>query len=144
MTDTQTRLKIMREIALKADGFYERSETLGKIAAKAITNKHRSQVTNLESIANSAIKVTDVLNYLKTQTARKAYWCDREQLGPALLKEFNLNLAKDKDEICKSLNLATDSGAAQQIHLYLIREFVRQFAAQYEYECMTQPEETES
>ncbi|MCL4298481.1 MAG: hypothetical protein KJ077_22280 [Anaerolineae bacterium] len=135
MSDTKIRLKITREVALKADSFYHRAEELGKLAAANLTREHRAQITNLESVTNSALKVTDVLNYLKTQTARREYW-QRQNLGQQLLKFINVELVEDKRQICELLQLPPDQGEAQQVHLYLIREFVRQLAAQYEYQCM--------
>jgi hypothetical protein len=145
------RLKMIREVSLMADGFYNQAEALGKIAAKNELGideevdeakgsgdkkrKHRSQITGLESIANSALKVTDVINYLKTQTARRKFWQTGE-LGQQVLKFINVDLVDKKRQICTQLQLPLDQGEAQQIYLHLIREFVYQFAAQYEYQCM--------
>lgn len=152
MSDPKMRLKMIREVSLMADGFYNQAEALGKIAANNEhgiddeeadeakrssdkKRKHRAQITGLESIANSALKVTDIINYLKTQTARRKFWQSGE-LGQQVLKFINVELVEKKRQICTELKLPLDQVEAQQVHLHLIREFVYQFAAQYEYQCM--------
>ena len=66
------QMKILKEITRVADSdsFHERAEMLGNIASEAFGSRHRNQMTNLESIANSTLKVTDVLDYIKKQVAR--------------------------------------------------------------------------
>ncbi len=153
MSDSIIQLKIMHEVAIKAEHFYDKAETLGKLAAENMAHKeeprkeephkeekgrHRSQITGLENVANNALKVTDVLDYLKTQTARKKEW-QLGQLGQKLLELVNVELRRNKEEICGRLSLEKDSYEGIQVHLYLIREFVRQFAAQYEYSTLEAP-----
>ncbi len=137
MSSTRFRLQAMREVAEQADDFYDDAKKLGKDAATSFTSRHRSQITNLEEVVNSAMKVTDVLNHIKNQTARRNPWRD---FGPALLKIIQVDLKKRRDNICARLTLDKieheQNKQKQQVHLYLIREFVRQIAAQYEYQCM--------
>lgn len=134
---TTQNLKIMREVSVQADGFYSQTEELGEIAARVLQEdndkKRRSQITNLENIANNAMKVTDVINYLKKQTARIEGW-QRENLGNRLIGMLGFGgvLERDSQQICTTLAL-TDPADKQHIHLLLIREFVRQLAAQYEW-----------
>lgn len=132
MSDTRKRLQIRREVAEQADSFYDQAETLGQVAAQQITDRHRSQITGLENIANIAMKVADVLDYIKIQSARRGHW---RELGPALLKTVKTDLKLRKETVCSHLALEADSRDGQYIHLQLIREFVRQLAAQYEYCC---------
>lgn len=137
MSTTRFRLQAMREVAEQADKFYKEAENLGTAAAKSFTSRHRKQITDLEEVANSAMKVTDVINHIKNQTARRDTW---RELGPQLLDAIQGSLDKRRQTICKRLQLSKEDPARakkeQQIHLYLIREFVRQLAAQYEYRCM--------
>jgi hypothetical protein len=139
MSSTKFRLQAMREVAEQADDkvFYDEAEKLGKDAAISFTSRHRKQITDLEEVVNSAMKVTDVLNHIKNQTARREPW---REFGPALLKTIQNDLNKRRDNICDRLTLSSDeheqNKQKQQVHLYLIREFVRQLAAQYEYQCM--------
>ncbi len=137
MSTTRFRLQAMREVAEQADKFYKEAESLGTAAAKSFTSRHRKQITDLEGVANSAMKVTDVINHIKNQTARRDTW---RELGPQLLDTIQGSLDNRRKIICKRLQLSDNecekAKQAQQIHLYLIREFVRQLAAQYEYQCM--------
>lgn len=133
---TRIRLQIVREVSLVADQdeFYNQAEKLGQVAAQKMTSRHRSQITDLENVANTALKVTDVLNHIKNQTARRNYWQD---LGPDLLKFVQNDLGKRKKEICSTLSFSPDTRLGQQVHLYLIREFIRQLTAHYEYQAAT-------
>ena len=137
MSTTRFRLQAMREVAEQADKFYTEAEALGTVAAKDFTSRHRKQITDLEDVANSAMKVTDVINHIKNQTARRDPW---RELGPQLLDAIQGSLDNRRQTICKRLSLSEvaheRAKQEQQIHLYLIREFVRQLAAQYEYSCM--------
>ena len=65
-------MKIIKEVAQVADrdDFYGKAETLGEIASRAFGESHRSQMTSLENIANSTLKVTDVLDFIKKQFAK--------------------------------------------------------------------------
>lgn len=128
------KIKIVREVALRADGFYESAKNLGQKAEQALGPKKRSQITGLESLANSALKVSDVLDFIKARTARQKEWRE-QQLGPEMLKFIEQDLRRQRDGICASLSIAKDTLEAQEVYLLLIREFVRQVAAQYEFAC---------
>lgn len=134
--DEQTRMGILREVALRADGFYEKAQDLGKKAAAALGPSKRSQITGLEGIANSALKTTDVFDFIKLRTARhkKGEWI-KGNWGPDLLNVLSQDLRSDKNTICSSLAIDPKSLDGLEVHLLLIREFTRQLAAHYEYEC---------
>src|SRR5205807_2715385 len=59
-------MQIVRAVELAADEFYGESGRFGNMAAECFGtgDAGRSQITGLESIANSAIKVSDVLDYV--------------------------------------------------------------------------------
>lgn len=143
----QKRLRILREVALQADRdeVRGRAEQFGAKAAKGLTRGKRAQVTGLENAANGAMKVSDVFDYIKLRTARHREWM-HENWGPDLLDYMTGNEAQTnpaplsnlrliRDHICGALHIAKDSPDAQQVYLLLIREFVRQFSAEYEYQC---------
>lgn len=131
---SQLRLQMLREVALLADNFQVQAEDLGSKAARGLTDSKRSQITGLESMANSALKVTDVFDFIKLRTARQPEW-RKEDWGARLLEFVRDNLGEQRNHICSTLQIASLSLEAQEVHLMLIREFVRQLSAHYEYAC---------
>src|SRR5258708_39444003 len=75
-------MKLIREVNIQAENAYEHAVQMGDRAAHSFQllntpgkkNNHRSQMTNLENIAESAFKTSDIFNYIKRQTARQDYW----------------------------------------------------------------------
>lgn len=136
MKNAQERLKVMREVALRADNMQETAHAIGGNAARGLTRSRRAQVTGLESIANSALKTTDVFDYIKLRTARQRRdeW-SYGNWGPALLDYLSKTLAEQRNVICKQLGIDVPSIDSVEVHLMLVREFVRQFSAEYEYQC---------
>ncbi len=132
--DEQKRMGVLREVALRADGFYEKAQELGQKAAVALTRDKRSQITGLEGIANSALKTTDVFDFIKLRAARQKKWRE-DGWGSSLLNVLSQDLRRDKNAICESLEIEPQSLDGLEVHLLLIREFVRQLAAHYEYKC---------
>ncbi len=132
-------MKIIKEVAQVADrgDFYTRAKTLGEIASRAFGERHRSQMTGLENIANSTLKVTDVLDFIKKQFAKSKHnegW-RKEDFGIELKKYIEQSLRKRREEICHVLeNVEEESVDRQRIYLRLIREFVRQLVIHYEYQ----------
>ena len=131
-------MKIIKEVAQVADrdDFYGRAKTLGEIASSAFGEKHRSQMTSLENIANSTLKVTDVLDFIKKQFAKakpNEGW-RKDDFGIKLKKYIEQSLRKRREEICHVLEgVEEESVEGQRIYLSLIREFVRQLVIHYEY-----------
>jgi hypothetical protein len=86
-------------------------------------------------MANSALKTSDVFDFIKTRTARHEEW-QHGNWGPELLNYLMKDLKKHRNGICDQLEgLETESASGIEVHLMLIREFVSQLAAQYEYAC---------
>lgn len=136
MKNAQERLKVMREVALHADNMQETARKIGANAAQGLTRSRRSQVTGLESIANSALKTSDVLDYIKLRIARQR----RDEWtyggwGPELLAFLSDTLRGERTTICQQLGLDAAGMDGLEVHLMLVREFVRQFSAEYEYQC---------
>ncbi len=136
-------MKIIREVSIQAENFYEDAIQLGDHAAYALTEKHRSQMTSLEGIAESTLKTSDVFDYIKKQTARFPYWREgfpehsNQGFGEGLLKYLEERLVERRDGICKKLNIDSQTDVDKQerrrIHLLLIRQFIRQMVVQYEF-----------
>ena len=126
----QQRIGVRREVALQADRFYDDAQALGKRAAEAQTK--RAQISGLEAIVNSADKTSDVFDFIKLRVARHKEWRKRDW-GSDLLDALSKDLHKKKDDICKDLEIEQRSLDGLEVHLLLIREFVRQVAAHYEY-----------
>ena len=128
--NAQQRIGVRREVALQADCFYDQAQELGKLAAEAKTN--RAQISGLEAIVNSADKTSDVLDFIKLRVARHPEW-RKGDWGAKLLDALSKDLRKTKDDTCKELEIERQGLDGLEVHLLLMREFVRQVAAHYEY-----------
>ena len=138
-------MQIIREVNDQAEMFYEEAIAIGDHAALALTRAHRSQMTGLENIAESAFKTADVLDCIKRQTARFPYWRQvfpghsDEAFGERLKNYLEKDLATKRDAICSPRRLNIDDKTDEhrqlrrRIYLLLIRQFLRQMVAQYEY-----------
>lgn len=136
-------LLFIENISVQADTFYKDAEHFGAWASEAFGSRSRSQLTSLENIANSTRKVSDVKDYIKKQTARREPWQNRSgqgMFGKTLLKFIEDDLEGKAQTVCNSIEAETKTGASelekQQTHLALIREFVRQVVAHYEYSTL--------
>lgn len=145
-------MKIIREVNIAAEQFYNDAEALGDHAAVALGGSekasHRSQITGLETLAESAFKTSDVFDYIKKQTARAKGpegWRRPVQhkgktipFGDALREYLEHDLTQRVSTICARLGIkdVTDEEKQERkrIHLLLIRQFLRQMAAEYEYQ----------
>jgi len=139
-------MQIILEVNHQAENFYEDAILLGDHAAYALTIRHRSQMTGLENIAESALKTSDVLDYVKRQTARFAYWrqdfpngeASKGSFGERLRTYLEEELAKKRDVICRErLKIGDKTDEHRQIrrrvYLLLMRQFLRNMIAHYEY-----------
>jgi hypothetical protein len=148
MSNAQQRLRVLRAVAQQADRDEVRgkAEELGRLAAEGLTRNRRAQVTGLENAANSAMKTSDVLDYIKLRAARHKEWM-HGNWGPDLLDYLSgsdpqaaplSNLRLIRNKICTDLNIKPDSAEGLDVYVLLIREFLRQFSAEYEYKCELQ------
>jgi hypothetical protein len=137
------------------EDFYEQSQKFGMDAIKSFKGeqnqeRHRSQMTGLENIAETTLKVTDVLDFIKKQTAQQRGRADKDGQGwkkkvgenGELFGELLINHIKDGltpyiDHVCLDfIDSATEQGKRerQEVHLELVRQFIRQLVVRYEYE----------
>ena len=151
---TSDEMKIIREVSNQAEYFYADAVKLGNHAAHALKAPHRSQMTSLETIAESTLKTSDVYDYVKKQTARFPYWRQPAEdstvgFGERLKKYLEADLAEKRDIICdERLHIGKQTEDDQQerrrIHLLLMRQFIRQMVVQYEYAVSTGSKKRES
>jgi hypothetical protein len=141
-------MQIIREVNAQAELFYGDAVNLGQHAAQTFTDKHRAQLTGLENIAESAFKTTDILDYIKKQTARFRHWQQgyaladpptNDGFGERLKKYLESELPKKRDSICgpKKLNIGDKTDEEKQerrrIYLLLMRQFIHHMVVEYEY-----------
>ncbi len=100
-------MQIILEVTHQAEHFYEDAIRLGDHAAYALKAKHRSQMTGLETLAESALKASDVLDYIKRQTARFSYWREtfpqdssNQSFGERLKEYVEKKLVERRNVIC--------------------------------------------
>jgi hypothetical protein len=109
-----------------------------------------SPETGLENIAETTQKVSDVLDYIKRQTARQGGWqkevkeYNGKRFGEILKEYIEQDLEKICDTVCGRIGIGRitdeDMHDHQQIYLQLIRQLVRQLVVHYEYE-VSKPEQ---
>ena len=142
-TDTRQmafRMKIHKEVAFQLDTLYAEAEQFGKAASKSFGKERgKAQLRNLQNIANSTLKVSDVLDYIKRQTARMREWKD-DHFGADLLRFMTTEINRRRDYVVQLLAdefsaLDEHQGAfrKQEIALHLIRGFVKQIVIQFEW-----------
>jgi transcription initiation factor TFIID subunit TAF12 len=132
-----------------SEEFYQKSQDLGMLAAQSFRGEQgRSQMTGLENMAETTLKVTDVLDYIKKQTARQRGWQKEvgshgERFGESLKKYIESGLESFVKEVCfNSINSTTSEGKQerQEAYLELVRQSIRQIVVQYEYQVSQQEE----
>src|SRR5437667_2047543 len=132
-------MKIILQANIEADNFYNEAVKLGDNAVYTLKAKDRTQMTNLENIAESAFKATDILDYIKKQTARFTYWRqpfpeDKDAnvgFGERLKDYLENQLKTTMENVCSPNRLdignTTDEHKQERrrIYLLLIRQFIR-------------------
>jgi hypothetical protein len=159
-------MKIIREINLEAERFYDEAQSLGNHAYQAFKDKSRTQLTGLENVAESSLKTSDIIDYIKKKIARSDpgnEWRAKGKEDPPTeesqkgfgerLKSELEALSDQVERVCRNVEIVTkvekgrpgqdeklqrarmkaDRWKRQDIHLRLMREFIRQMVVQYEY-----------
>lgn len=143
------------ELNWHSDDFYPDAALLGDHAAYAFheqrgrRNTHRSQMTGLENIADTALKASDIFDYIKKQIARSDHWRKpdptnkidpRQGFGERLREYLEKDIAERTKIICEKLDIKTNDTASdedryqrQQTYIQLIRLFIRSMVVQYEH-----------
>ncbi len=153
MEKTSLELKIVHQVSNEAEAFYATSVELGDHAAYALQRSHRSQLVGLENITESALKATDIFDYIKRQTARSEHWRkpfpnhSNEAFGLRLKNYLEQELAKKRDGLClpDRLNIGNgselDKRLRRRVYLLLIQQCIRQITVQYEFRIVLSSEE---
>lgn len=140
------RTMIILRVNEQAEDFYDKSLELGTLAAQSFLgvngreqDKHQAQMTGLENIAETALKATDVLDYIKKQMARgRSGWTTTHRFGENLKQYIETGLTPAIDAICAQIGIDStteqDRRDRQQVRLHLIRQLIRQVVVQYEYQ----------
>jgi hypothetical protein len=144
--DKNIEIKIIREVNKQAEDekFYGDAVNIGDHAAFALGRSHRSQLTGLENVAESAFKITDIFDYIKRQTARYSYWRTAfaphtsEIFGERLRSYLEKNIAEIRDTTCDTyLKIGNESDEdkrlRRRVYMLLIRQFIKQMVVEYEY-----------
>ena len=140
MASDLAEMALRKKIAAKSDSYYADTQALGDLAWHAFGEGNKSQIRNLESIANAATRVADILDFIKKQTGRsrpERRWRYRN-FGPTLLEKFDGTLRKDSQIICESVksevtDAAIEADDQRRMHILLCREFIRHVSAHYLY-----------
>ena len=140
MASRLAEIAIRKHIASKSDIYYETVQSLGEIAWGAFGEGRKSQIRNLENVANSASGVAEILDFVKRQTGRSrptSQW-RYEDFGHELLRALDGALRKDAqsifDEVKEAIKrheLSDDD--RRRIHVLLCREFIRHLSSHYLY-----------
>lgn len=130
-------MKIYRAIAIEldTDAMREKAKKFGKIAAdKFGKERGKAQLRNLENIANSTVKVSDVIDYVKKQTARMREWAE---LGAKMVEFLEKEIPTKRTVVLGIAPLPEDDHRRfreQDISLQLIRGFLHQLVVHFEWE----------
>ena len=142
-----SEMKIIREVSLEAEACYPDAVKIGDHAAAALKARHRSQMTNLENIAESSFTTSDILDYIKKQIARSTQWRQpdptatdpKQGFGERLLVYLEEKIPRHVNAmyVNERLGSAGTSLQEQQQHRYvtllLMRQVIRSIVVQYEY-----------
>ena len=125
--------KLLKEISKTVDTYYKSTESFGESARQVFGSNKKSQIRNLESIAYSTSKLTDIYDFIKNQTgkAKENREWRKDSFGKDLLNKL-IDLRKDAKAIFNKLD-KEDHDLIRIIHLRLIRNFIKQLSAHYLY-----------
>ncbi|GIW08078.1 MAG: hypothetical protein KatS3mg060_2883 [Dehalococcoidia bacterium] len=130
----QRRAALQRAIALTADAFASETEQFGKQASTLFTaaqgNRGRSQIQQLLTIANNAQSVSEVLDFIKRQVGKDHESTWRPHFGPSLIEALDKGLRSRVRQLDPKPSGPFEE---QQAHLALIRRFIGQLYANYEF-----------
>ena len=133
--DQLRRIATRHQIARLSDAFFERTQNLADLAVSA--ELRTAQVRNLETLAYSTDKVSDLLDLLKKLIGRSnpdQRW-RYQNLGDRMLDA----LSGLRDEARKIVKVIGETYAPlpedleRQLHLEVCREYLKHFAAHYLY-----------
>lgn len=172
--NTRTQIILRINGCAGDDDFYEMSKEMGEFAAQTFVeeiqeerqrhpgispqqrdrdlgkrlDKHRAQMTGLETIAETTLKATDVLDFIKKQMARQEPWRAKyageradlqgKRFGEGMMSYIEGYIKQQAEAICVdevTRNRNSDEWKREQqyVYLQLVRQFIRQIVVHYEY-----------
>jgi hypothetical protein len=140
MASNLAEMAIRKKISAMSDAYYFDARSFGEKAWQAFSDRNKSQINNLEGIANSATRVPDILDYIKRQTGRSKpqkswrYQNYGEELLGILDNKLRLDAQSIYDEIKRAIkDHKMEDDDRRRIHLLLCRELIRHLSAHYLY-----------
>ena len=135
MASQIAEVALRRRISSKSDSYYASVDPLAELARSAFP-KDKSQIRNLENIANSASRFADVLDFVKRQTGRRKPW--QKGFGEGLLEALGKPLEADAAAIFDSVrqevgDTSLGDDDLRRIRILLSREYIRHLSASYLY-----------
>ena len=137
MATHQAEVAVRQQVSRKSDEYYGDTEQLGRLAWSIFGEKSKSQIRNLENVANSSASIADILDFIKRQTGRSRQW-RHENFGQKLLERIREPLRADAEAILDAVKgrvekHGIESDDLRRTHILLCREFVRHLSAHYSY-----------
>jgi len=132
------RVALRAAIAQASDKQLEESRPRLLAERLARTRLDNSQVRNLENLAYTTDKVSDITDLLKKQIGRdgKAQRWASDDVGQEVIAALD-GLRAEADQIVKDLSErfrdVMDADLSRRVHLELCREFVKHLAAEFMY-----------
>ena len=131
------RLAIRRAVAQESDILFERASGPAEKLQGAGLDK--GQIRNLENIAYSTDRLSDIYDFLKKQMGRSGKLGEQwrhDGVGQELLSTL-MGLRKSASTIVKGVPQEYSQGVGEdterQVHLMLCREYLKHVAAHYLY-----------
>ena len=136
MASQHAEVAIRKHISKKSDEYYGDTAEFGRLAWENF-GKNRTQIRNLENIANSSTAMADVLDFIKKQTGKSDKW-RRQDFGRKLLERIREPLLGDANAIIQLVKESVNTHGIEtddlrRTHILLCREFIRHLSAHYSY-----------
>jgi hypothetical protein len=138
MASHLAEVAIRKGVSAASDAYYEDGRAFGEAAWHAFQNS-KAQIVGLESVANGATRVADILDFVKRQTGR----CKPQQrwrykaLGENLIEKLDQKVRKDAQTIFETVKRdvkgSLEEDDQRRTHILLCREFIRHLCAHYLY-----------
>ena len=137
MATHQAEVAVRQLVSRKSDEYYTDTEGFGRLASTNFGEKSKSQIRNLENVANASMSIADILDFIKRQTGRSKQW-QQEDFGRTLLERIREPLLADAEAIVEGVKATVeqhgfDADDLRRTHILLCREFIRHLSAHYSY-----------
>jgi hypothetical protein len=134
---TMARLAIQRAVAQASDALFVQAQGPGEKLRKAKLDT--GQIRNLENIAYSTDRLSDIYDFLKRQMGRPGDLGKKWQyqgVGQDLLNtlaDLHKSAREIVGEVRREYSQGVDEDTERRVHLMLCREYLKHVAAHYLY-----------